>query len=727
MEIPETVTSIGNDAFVNCANLRTVLVSNLLCAVGNSAFRNCPGLTLYCPAPSFTAVYAIENGVPFQPSGVLTLDLPSETAKDTVTASGLAPASSVVALSVDGAPAGSVIASKAGSWSAQVPLPNPTDYYSYTVTASCTRQGETASQSSAVVYKPSAVTMTSFRLAYQEHGADKTCDLMNTNGIKPKVYFAPGCEFRFTAGFDHPEQIGSLYVTSTRGGEKKYLEAKYDAASGLFATSGYFDPSDKNYVPGTISVEYTKNVPQTLVGQTMDLDALAAQSGLDPAQAIQVTEDTATDYSAAVDLSGLGDELKDVLIDASISVYDESTDGSLSDWIGAFEYAEKVAEYLIEGKDGDDYLLSMDILDPYTYAILIHNLSDDTYLKLILDNALDGSEFGSSQYLRLTDLADHLSTASTVTKLLVNQYEISKEAQELREEVLSRSGLTDGQRNEALKLVDEYEFDKGMFTLMTTVLPLIAGAGISMSAAPLILLTGIIGIMTACSSSFWKLRVGQIKGERVGVSWVVDPSGYVYDLDSLDRLPDVTASAYYIPYNGTDEFWQNRPSEDEYGTLWDAGEYDQENPLQTNTDGKYAWDVPEGWWRVKYEKSGYETVWSAWMTVPPLQTEVNIGMQSTEPAPYSVRLSEQTPSNAALSLTNNTARTEQIQWLAAAYTLEGRMIAHRAQSASLAPAQSTDLTLPWAEADRAALIKVFVLANGTWTPLRGLWARQLQK
>ena len=71
MEIPETVTSIGSDAFVNCANLRTVLVSNLLCTVGNSAFRNCPELTLYCPAPSFAAVYAIENGVPFQPFGVL--------------------------------------------------------------------------------------------------------------------------------------------------------------------------------------------------------------------------------------------------------------------------------------------------------------------------------------------------------------------------------------------------------------------------------------------------------------------------------------------------------------------------------------------------------------------------------------------------------------------------------------------------------------------------------
>lgn len=60
---------------------------------------------------------------------------------------------------------------------------------------------------------------------------------------------------------------------------------------------------------------------------------------------------------------------------------------------------------------------------------------------------------------------------------------------------------------------------------------------------------------------------------------------------------------------------------------WDAEEYSQSNPILTNTDGKYAWDVPEGWWRVKYEKAGYETTWSSWMTVPPIQTDVNIGMK----------------------------------------------------------------------------------------------------
>ena len=28
-------------------------------------------------------------------------------------------------------------------------------------------------------------------------------------------------------------------------------------------------------------------------------------------------------------------------------------------------------------------------------------------------------------------------------------------------------------------------------------------------------------------------------------------------------------------------------------------------------------------------KDGYETTWSEWMTVPPIQTEVNVGMKST--------------------------------------------------------------------------------------------------
>lgn len=106
-----------------------------------------------------------------------------------------------------------------------------------------------------------------------------------------------------------------------------------------------------------------------------------------------------------------------------------------------------------------------------------------------------------------------------------------------------------------------------------------------------------------------------------------DPSGYVYEGVSSNRLQGVTATAYYM-----------ETTEDMYGVLhdepkvWDAEEYAQENPLFTDENGMYQWDVPQGLWQVKFEKEGYETTYSEWLPVPPPQLEVNIGMvQSRQP------------------------------------------------------------------------------------------------
>ena len=107
----------------------------------------------------------------------------------------------------------------------------------------------------------------------------------------------------------------------------------------------------------------------------------------------------------------------------------------------------------------------------------------------------------------------------------------------------------------------------------------------------------------------------------------VDPSGYVYEGVSSNRLQGVTATAYYM-----------ESTEDMYGVLhdepkvWDAEEYAQENPLFTDENGMYQWDVPQGLWQVKFEKEGYETTYSEWLPVPPPQLEVNVGMvQSRQP------------------------------------------------------------------------------------------------
>lgn len=101
----------------------------------------------------------------------------------------------------------------------------------------------------------------------------------------------------------------------------------------------------------------------------------------------------------------------------------------------------------------------------------------------------------------------------------------------------------------------------------------------------------------------------------------------MYNIETGERLLGATVTAYWIPFDENDpDYWNNKPGEDEYGVEWDPSAFSQENPLTTDVNGWYAWDVPEGWWRVKCEMAGYETVWSEWLPVPPPQTEVHLGM-----------------------------------------------------------------------------------------------------
>ena len=100
-----------------------------------------------------------------------------------------------------------------------------------------------------------------------------------------------------------------------------------------------------------------------------------------------------------------------------------------------------------------------------------------------------------------------------------------------------------------------------------------------------------------------------------------DPSGYVYEGVPSNRVQGVTATAFYKE-SGEDMYGD--PYEKE--VLWDAEEYAQENPLFTDENGFYRWDVPQGLWRVKFEKEGYQTTYSEWLPVPPPQLDVNIAM-----------------------------------------------------------------------------------------------------
>ena len=98
---------------------------------------------------------------------------------------------------------------------------------------------------------------------------------------------------------------------------------------------------------------------------------------------------------------------------------------------------------------------------------------------------------------------------------------------------------------------------------------------------------------------------------------LIDPSGYVYEGVESNRIEGVTASAL-VKVEGE---W----------LLWDSEWTGQKNPLLTDSVGFYKWDVPEGWWKVMYEKEGYEIAFSEELPVPPPQLEVNVGIVSLAP------------------------------------------------------------------------------------------------
>ena len=103
------------------------------------------------------------------------------------------------------------------------------------------------------------------------------------------------------------------------------------------------------------------------------------------------------------------------------------------------------------------------------------------------------------------------------------------------------------------------------------------------------------------------------------LSPIIDPAGFVYEAVPSNRVEGVQASIYY---KETKEDMYGDPYEEV--VLWDAEEYAQQNPLFTDENGMYRWDVPQGLWQVKFEKDGYLTAYSEWLPVPPPQLEVNI-------------------------------------------------------------------------------------------------------
>ena len=560
---------------------------------------------------------------------LFTIDAPDIISKAAVSVSGMAAPGEAVTLLINEIEQKTVNASKAGLWSADLTIDNPVNYGKYVIKALCKKSdGTEDARMATVTYREGEPTIDSFKMYYNEHNTIKSYDLTKTDGTPPMVYYMPGTKFDYELTFENADQIKELYITSTRNNETKYLKATYDENKKAFVTNGYFDDNNHNYVPGVISYEYNRPVPSVTVGQEVDWEAL--QTGLpdNVADGLNVRKNTETDYEATIDLSKYYKDLTDVEMDVQISVFDENNGTSIGIWKDMIGEMDTTLSYVLPGYDDSKYLYNLDYSDKGTWYMLVKDITSNKYIGFVLDSAKDNADT-LDQYWTLSQISSYLSTVNKGASMLYQNYQIEQDMDQLRKDVMTSGSYSSTEElNAKLKAVDNLESDQKMFMIMTAMIPLIVAGG-AMGAAPAILLTGILGVITVESKVFWDLRKANIKGQKYKLRFIVDPSGYVYDLSSGERIEDVTVTAYWIPYDESDDFWRNTPADSNYGTIWKAEEYNQHNPLLTNGDGKYAWDVPEGWWRVKYEKEGYKTAWSDWMTVPPLRTEVNVGLEST--------------------------------------------------------------------------------------------------
>ena len=131
-----------------------------------------------------------------------------------------------------------------------------------------------------------------------------------------------------------------------------------------------------------------------------------------------------------------------------------------------------------------------------------------------------------------------------------------------------------------------------------------------------------------------------------------DPSGYIYEAVASNRLEGATVTLYtnkngrdYTPEYDADGMLENDAVlNDALLVFDDSYGLNQQNPITSDKNGKYAWDVPQGLWYVEAYLEGYSRGNSNadpaaivsgenynWLPVLPPQLDVNIGLVNTNP------------------------------------------------------------------------------------------------
>lgn len=545
----------------------------------------------------------------------LTVETNTVTSTPDFTVRGRAPSGAAVALYVDGELQTTVTASEAGVYSASLTLNTPENLCSYTVNAeAAAASGLELSAKTRIMYRMNEPRLTRLTLYYM--GAEHTIyDAENPDLTLPAVAVSPSYSLTFSAEFENADAIDMVLITSTRSGVKRSLKAKYNAASGAFVAAGLFDENDDTYVPGVIGVEYTLKYDGAAVAQTVDMTPFT----FDGAQIEDYVKTDTNTFDATIDLSqayGDGMRFKLHVQRKLIARNDDPLDA-----ISAFGVSTQTAPVSVSDATGQIYKVFADASDDSAWRVAAYApaaAASQRYVYLL--SLAPAAQTGNA----LREIAQNLVNESLLVDEVFTTYGLYANYEALLADIEAAASVTD--KLAAKEKAEKLYTDQLTFTLMMAALPKLKEMNVNV--VPDVLLSAMLSAVAESGAYFRSLYLGGEKNGSFDVRWALEPSGYVYEAVTGNRLTGVLAAAYWVKYDSADpDFFETAP-ETGAGVLWDATPWNQVNPALTDLEGRYTFDVPKGWWQIRLTKDGYDAASGEWLSVETTQSEAGVGMVS---------------------------------------------------------------------------------------------------
>ena len=617
---------------------------------------------------------------------LITLNSADLISKRNMEVTGMAPAEKEVNIYVDGNIVSSVIANKGGVYNAALDLGAMEEGERFRLRAETTdKKGETIFAQKSVKYSEHAPELSGFSMDYN----GLSYDLMS--GKKHKVVFvleAPHkpTPFKFTVNYKNPDNIERVYITSTRNQITKKILAVYDKNSGNYVANGYFDNNDHDYVPGKIGVQYLEKHSYETISPK-DIDNIYSSDMLPDIlknASYELTTDEKNFKQVVITVEG-GDQIVYTYERLEAKEFKSEYQASHSVTSSASDIAQCIADYSWTSRSdgGITTYAEFDKRAGENQTIAWSYQAGNNYVEReTVDFGKTDAKKSALMYVAEDDVTLmakfgwNYAVTDDTEYILCSGYEI--DYNKAKAEILS-SSLSSTRKNAELNKLNELRRMAIEMTSMKMIGAFMNKVGaLSFGTHPsftLVIYTIIINFtgtgidveipggegpvdyndsddtpapsdtedapQPAPISTDDQADNPEETGEsdvvkdhantnasyyQDALSFTIDPSGFVYEGVESNRVSGATVTAYWIPYDGSDDYWDNYDVSK--AVVWNASEYSQTNPLTTDAGGNYAWDVPEGMWKVVVEKDGYTKTESEWLPVPPPQTEVNINLAS---------------------------------------------------------------------------------------------------